>query len=280
LELIKKLLGYLPSNNSENPPVVKTGDDPERIDKKLKEIVPADFKKSYDMHQVIERVVDQATFFEVLRRYALNIIVGFARMDGHVVGIVANQPRIKAGCLDVDASDKAARFIRFCDAFNIPLINFVDVPGYFPGVAQEHAGIIRHGAKMLYAYSEATVPKITLALRKEYGGAVMGMCCVGMGVDLMLAWPIAQLVVLDTTAAVNLIFRKEIQAAENPEELRQQKIEEYDYKYSNPYHAASNMLVDSVIKPKETRPELIKALRMLRNKQRPAINKRHGNIPL
>jgi acetyl-CoA carboxylase carboxyltransferase component len=232
------------------------------------------------MHQVIERVVDQGTFFEVLRRYALNIIVGFARMDGHTVGIVANQPRIKAGCLDVDASDKAARFIRFCDAFNIPLINFVDVPGYFPGVAQEHAGIIRHGAKMLYAYSEATVPKITLALRKEYGGAVMGMCCVGMGVDLMLAWPIARLVVLDTTAAVNLIFHKEIKASENPEELRQQKIDEYDYKYSNPYHAASNMLVDSVIKPKETRSELIKALRMLRNKQRPEINKRHGNIPL
>jgi acetyl-CoA carboxylase carboxyltransferase component len=201
-------------------------------------------------------------------------------MGGHTVGIVANQPRIKAGCLDVDASDKAARFIRFCDAFNIPLINFVDVPGYFPGVAQEHAGIIRHGAKMLYAYSEATVPKITLALRKEYGGAVMGMCCVGMGVDLMLAWPIAQLVVLDTTAAVNLIFRKEIKASENPEELRQQKIEEYDYKYSNPYHAASNMLVDCVIKPKETRPQLIKALRMLRNKQRPESNKRHGNIPL
>ncbi|MCK5418933.1 MAG: methylmalonyl-CoA carboxyltransferase, partial [Desulfobacterales bacterium] len=280
LALIKKLLGYLPSNNSEHPPVVDTGDNPERIDRKLKEIVPDDFKKSYDMHQVIERVVDQGTFFEVLRRYALNIIVGFARMDGHTVGIVANQPRIKAGCLDVDASDKAARFIRFCDAFNIPLINFVDVPGYFPGVAQEHAGIIRHGAKMLYAYSEATVPKITLALRKEYGGAVMGMCCVGMGVDLMLAWPIARLVVLDTTAAVNLIFHKEIKASENPEELRQQKIDEYDYKYSNPYHAASNMLVDSVIKPKETRLQLIKALRMLRNKQRPEINKRHGNIPL
>jgi len=280
LALIKKLLGYLPSNNSEHPPVVDTGDNPERIDRKLKEIVPDDFKKSYDMHQVIERVVDQGTFFEVLRRYALNIIVGFARMDGHTVGIVANQPRIKAGCLDVDASDKAARFIRFCDAFNIPLINFVDVPGYFPGVAQEHAGIIRHGAKMLYAYSEATVPKITLALRKEYGGAVMGMCCVGMGVDLMLAWPIARLVVLDTTAAVNLIFHKEIKASENPEELRQQKIDEYDYKYSNPYHAASNMLVDSVIKPKETRLQLLKALRMLRNKQRPESNKRHGNIPL
>jgi acetyl-CoA carboxylase carboxyltransferase component len=231
-EITGKLLSYLPSNNGENPPVRETGDDPERIDTKLKEIVPANFRKSYDMHQVIERVVDQGTFFEILRRYALNIIVGFARMDDHVVGIVANQPRIKAGCLDVDASDKAARFIRFCDAFNIPLLNFVDVPGYFPGVAQEHAGIIRHGAKMLYAYSEATVPKITLALRKEYGGAVMGMCCVGMGVDLMLAWPIAQLVVLDTTAAVDLIFRREIKAAEKPEEFRQQKIEEYDYKYA------------------------------------------------
>jgi acetyl-CoA carboxylase carboxyltransferase component len=156
----------------------------------------------------------------------------------------------------------------------------VDVPGYFPGVAQEQAGIIRHGAKMLYAYSEATVPKITLALRKEYGGAVMGMCCVGMGVDLMLAWPIAQLVVLDTTAAVDLIFRKEIQSAEDPESYRQQKIAEYDYTYSNPYHAASNMLVDSVIRPRETRPQLIRALRMLKNKERPAPTKRHGNIPL
>ncbi|MDO8945144.1 MAG: carboxyl transferase domain-containing protein, partial [Desulfobacterales bacterium] len=233
-----------------------------------------------DMHQVIECIIDRQSFLEVLPRFAANIIVGFARMAGGTVGIVANQPRVKAGCLDVDASDKAARFIRFCDCFNIPLINLVDVPGYFPGVAQEQAGIIRHGAKMLYAYSEATVPKITLALRKEYGGAVMGMCCVGMGVDLMLAWPIAQLVVLDTTAAVDLIFRKEIQSAENPESYRQQKISEYDYKYSNPYHAASNMLVDSVIRPRETRPQLIRALRMLKNKERPAPTKRHGNIPL
>jgi len=280
IEIIKKLLGYLPSNNAEQPPVIKSNDDPDRIDDTLVEIVPADFRKSYDMRQVILHVVDNQDFYEISPRFAPNIIIGFARMDGSTVGIVANQPRIKAGCLDVDASDKAARFIRFCDAFNIPLINLVDVPGYFPGVAQERAGIIRHGAKMLYAYAEATVPKITLALRKEYGGAVMGMCCVGMGVDLMLAWPIAQLVVLDTTAAVNLIFRKDIQAADNPDEFRQQKIEEYDYKYSNPYHAASNMLVDSVIKPSETRPQLIKALRMLKNKQRPEPNKRHGNIPL
>ena len=280
IQIIKKLLGYLPSNNTEPPPVIESNDDPNRFDDSLEDIVPADFKKSYDMHQVILKVVDNEDFFEILPRFAPNIIIGFTRMDGHTVGIVANQPRFKAGCLDVDASDKAARFIRFCDCFNIPLINLVDVPGYFPGVAQEHAGIIRHGAKMLYAYSEATVPKITLALRKEYGGAVMGMCCVGMGVDLMLAWPIAQLVVLDTTAAVNLIFRKDIQAAEDPEKFRQQKIQEYDYKYSNPFHAASNMLVHSVIKPRETRPQLIKALRMLRNKQRPKPTKRHGNIPL
>jgi len=280
IEIIKKLLSYLPSNNAEPPPVVASTDDPDRIDDTLEEIVPADFKKSYDMRRVLLRVVDGEDFYEIQPRYATNIIIGFARLDGNPVGIVANQPRVKAGCLDVNASDKAARFIRFCDAFNIPLINFVDVPGYFPGVTQEHAGIIRHGAKMLYAYSEATVPKITLALRKEYGGAVMGMCCVGMGVDLMLAWPIARLVVLDTTAAVNLIFRKDIKAAEDPTGFRQQKIEEYDYKYSNPYHAASNMLVDSVINPRETRPQLIKALKMLKNKERPESNKRHGNIPL
>jgi len=280
IALIRRLLGYLPANHDEAPPVVANDDDPERIDEDLEKIVPADFKKSYDMHQVIAPIVDKRDFFEILPRYAPNIIIGFARMEGRTVGIVANQPRFKAGCLDVDASDKAARFIRFCDAFNIPLVNLVDVPGYFPGVAQEHAGIIRHGAKMLYAYSEATVPKITLALRKEYGGAVMGMCCVGMGVDIMLAWPIAQLVVLDTAAAVNLIFRKEITAAEKPADFRQQKIEEYDYKYSNPFHAASNMLVNQVIRPAETRPQLIKALRMLSNKQRPAPAKRHGNIPL
>ena len=280
IRTIRALLSYLPSNCSQSPPVVDSGDDPDRADDIIEEIVPANFKKSYDMHAVIECIVDKGSFLEVLPRFAANIIVGFARMAGGTVGIVANQPRIKAGCLDVDASDKAARFIRFCDCFNIPLINLVDVPGYFPGVAQEQAGIIRHGAKMLYAYSEATVPKITLALRKEYGGAVMGMCCVGMGVDLMLAWPIAQLVVLDTTAAVDLIFRKEIQGAENPENYRQQKIAEYDYKYSNPYHAASNMLVDSVIRPRETRPQLIRALRMLKNKERPAPTKRHGNIPL
>ena len=281
LKTIRKIFSYLPSNNEEMPPMVESGDDdPERTDDTLESIVPANFRKAYDMRQVIRCVVDNGDFFELLPKFAKNIIIGFARLDGMTVGIVGNQPSVLAGCLDVNSSDKAARFIRFCDAFNIPLINFVDVPGYFPGVKQEHSGIIRHGAKMLYAYSEATVPKITLALRKEYGGAVMAMCCVGMDVDLMLAWPIAKLVVLDTATAVNLIFRKEIQAAEDPKAFRQQMIEEYDHKYSNPFHAASNMLVDKVIAPKETRPQLIKALRMLKNKKRSRPFSKHGNIPL
>jgi len=281
LKTIRKIFSYLPSNNEEMPPMVESGDDdPERTDDTLESIVPANFRKAYDMRQVIRCVVDNGDFFELLPKFAKNIIIGFARLDGMTVGIVGNQPSVLAGCLDVNSSDKAARFIRFCDAFNIPLINFVDVPGYFPGVKQEHSGIIRHGAKMLYAYSEATVPKITLALRKEYGGAVMAMCCVGMEVDLMLAWPIAKLVVLDTATAVNLIFRKEIQAADDPESFRQQMIEEYDHKYSNPFHAASNMLVDKVIPPRETRPQLIKALRMLKNKKRSQPFRKHGNIPL
>jgi len=281
LKTIRKILSYLPSNNEEMSPMVESGDDdPERTDDTLESIVPANFRKAYDMRQVIRCVVDNGDFFELLPKFAKNIIIGFARLDGMTVGIVGNQPSVLAGCLDVNSSDKAARFIRFCDAFNIPLINFVDVPGYFPGVKQEHSGIIRHGAKMLYAYSEATVPKITLALRKEYGGAVMAMCCVGMEVDLMLAWPIAKLVVLDTATAVNLIFRKEIQAADDPESFRQQMIEEYDHKYSNPFHAASNMLVDKVIPPRETRPQLIKALRMLKNKKRSQPFRKHGNIPL
>ncbi len=281
LKTVRKLLSYLPSNNEEAPPTAaRMEDDPLRTDDTLEAIVPDNFRKAYDMRQVIRRVVDNNDFFELLPRFARNIIIGFARLNGMAVGIVGNQPNILAGCLDVDSSDKAARFIRFCDAFNIPLINFVDVPGYFPGVKQEHLGIIRHGAKMLYAYSEATVPKITLALRKEYGGAVMAMCCVGMEVDLMLAWPIAKLVVLDTATAVNLIFRKEIKAADDPEEFRQRMIKEYDHKFSNPFHAASNMLVDKVIAPGETRPQLINALRMLKNKERPRRPRRHGNIPL
>jgi methylmalonyl-CoA decarboxylase subunit alpha len=280
IELIKYLLGFLPANHDEKPPSYDTSDDPERKNEGLVDIVPADFKKAYDMHRVISDVVDEGNFLEILPRFAPNIITGLARMDGSTVGIVANQPSVIAGCLDYNSSDKAARFIRFCDGFNIPLVNLVDVPGYFPGVTQEHAGIIRHGAKMLYAYAEATVPKITLALRKEYGGAVMAMCCSGMGVDLMLAWPVAQLVVLDTTAAINIIYRKQIMEADDPDAVRNEQIKAYDYKYSNPFHAASNMLVDKIIEPKETRTQIIKSLMMLKNKERPGPFRRHGNIPL
>lgn len=280
IALARHILSYLPASHEVDPPVYACSDDPDRPDDTLAEIVPANFHKSYDMLRVIHQVVDSRDFLEILPRFARNIITGLGRLDGRSVGIVANQPSVLAGCLDVDASDKAARFIRFCDAFNIPLVNLVDVPGYFPGVKQEHMGIIRHGAKMLYAYAEATVPKITLALRKEYGGAVMGMCCVGMGVDLMMAWPVAQLVVLDTAAAVNMIYRKEIQAADDPDAVREKRISEYDRQYSNPFHAASNMLVDTVIEPRETRRQLIQALRRLRGKRRPDAFRRHGNIPM
>ena len=280
LVLIRHLLSFLPASHEEPPPEFPCDDDVNRKTPSLTTIVPADFKKAYDMHQVIEQIVDNHAFLEVLPAFASNIIIGFARMNGSTVGIVANQPSVMAGCLDYHSSDKAARFIRFCDCFSIPLVNLVDVPGYFPGVKQEHAGIIRHGAKMLYSYAEATVPKITLALRKEYGGAVMAMCCVGMGVDLMLAWPVAQLVVLDTSAAINIIYRKEIMAADDPRVFKQEKIREYDHKYSNPFHAASNMLVDQIIDPADTRTQIIRGLAMLKNKQRPAPFRRHGNIPL
>jgi acetyl-CoA carboxylase carboxyltransferase component len=280
IELIRYILGFLPSNHDETPPSYESQDDPKRKNDTLIDIVPAQFKRAYDMHKVIKEVVDNHEFLEILPEFAPNIITGLARLDGNTVGIVGNQPSIMAGCLDYNSADKAARFIRFCDCFNIPLVNLVDVPGYFPGVEQEHAGIIRHGAKMLYAYAEATVPKITLALRKEYGGAVMAMCCAGMGVDLMLAWPVAQLVVLDTAAAINIIYRKEIQASDDPESFKAQKIEEYNHKYSNPFHAASNMLVDKIIEPSQTRTQIIKGLAMLKNKKRPEPFRKHGNIPL
>ncbi|MFN2358466.1 MAG: acyl-CoA carboxylase subunit beta [Desulfotignum sp.] len=280
ISLIRYLLSFLPVNHEQAPPAFPCDDDAARKNTTLTDIVPADFKKAYDMHKVIEEIVDNNAFLEVLPEFAQNIITGFARMDGSSVGIVANQPQVMAGCLDFQSADKAARFIRFCDCFNIPLINLVDVPGYFPGVMQEYAGIIRHGAKMLYAYAEATVPKITLALRKEYGGAVMAMCCAGMGVDLMMAWPVAQLVVLDTNAAINIIYRKQIQEADDPKDFKDQKIQEYDYRYSNPFHAASNMLVDKIIEPADTRNQIIRGLAMLKNKQRPVPFRRHGNIPL
>ena len=280
IKLIHKLLSFLPSNHNEKPPSYSCDDDIERTNNNLTDIVPSDFKQAYDMHEVIIEIVDNKDFLEILPEFAPNIITCLARMDGNSIGIIANQPSIQAGCLDFNSSDKAARFIRFCDCFNIPLVNLVDVPGYFPGVDQERAGIIRHGAKMLYAYAEASVPKITLALRKEYGGAVMAMCCAGMDVDLMLAWPVAQLVVLDTAAAINIIYRKEIQAANDPDAFKKEKIKEYDYKYSNPFHAASNMLVDKIIEPADTRTQIIKGLKMLKNKKQTKPFRKHGNIPL
>ncbi len=280
LDQVRRLLSFFPSNNMENPPVVETGDDPKRPCDDLTEIVSADFRIPYDVRQVINRIVDNGDFMEVQPRFARNIVVGFARMDGRTVGIVASQPLVMAGCLDVDASDKAARFIRFCDAFNISLVNLVDVPGFLPGKTQEYGGIIRHGAKMLYAYSEATVPKVTLNLRKNYGGAVMAMCCKGTEVDQMLAWPIAQPVVLDTKAAVDIIFRKEIDQAEDPAAERAKRIQEYDYKYSNPFDPAGKMLIDSVIEPRETRWQIISALRMLQEKREERPWRKHGNIPL
>lgn len=279
LDLVKKLLGYLPPNSGEKPPLAQPVEP--TVDREtLLEIVPTQPMFSYDVKKIIQAVVDGSEFLEVLPLYARNAVIGFARINGQPVGVVANQPDYLAGCLDINASDKISRFVRFCDAFNLPLVTFMDVPGFLPGTSQEYGGIIRHGAKMLYAYAEATVPKITLALRKEYGGAVMAMCCVGMGVDLMLAWPVARLVVLDTSAAINLIYRKEIMNAEDPAAFKQERIQEYDYKYSNPFHAASNMLVDKVIDPADTRRQIIAGLSMLKNKQRPAPFRRHGNIPL
>lgn len=280
LDQIRRLLCFLPSNNNEKSARVQTGDDPNRIDDSLVEKVPADFRIPYDMREVIKSVIDNGDFMEVLPEFARNIVIGFARLDGYTVGIVGNQPKVMAGCLDINTADKAARFIRFCDAYNIPLINLVDVPGFLPGKMQEYGGIIRHGAKMLYAYAEATVPKITLVLRKDYGGAVMAMCCKGTEVDQMLAWPIARLVVLDTSAAVDIIYRKEIKQDENPEEFRQKMIAEYDTAFSNTFAPAARMLVDAVIEPRHTRSALIKSLNMLLHKVEERPLRKHGNIPL
>ncbi len=281
IHAVKKLLGYLPSNNLEDPPVVEDAElltsDPELLN-----IVPVDPRKAYDMRLLISRIMDKDTFFEVHRHYALNALVGFARMNGVSVGVVANQPIHYAGCLDVDASDKIARFVRFCDAFNIPLTTFVDVPGYLPGVRQEHGGIIRHGAKVIYAYSEASVPKITLILRKAYGGGYIAMCSKHLGADVVFAWPTAELAVMGPEGAVNIIFRREISKAENPEEVRENLIREYREKFANPYVAASKGYIDQVIDPQETRLQIARALKTLTSKRsmqpRPRI--KHGNLPL
>lgn len=279
-EAIRKLLGFLPQNNIEDPPLYECSDDPNRLSPHLNELIPDSPNKTYDVKDVIKAVIDNEDFFEVQELYATNIVIGFARLNGRSVAIVANQPAQLAGCLDINASDKAARFIRFCDAFNIPLITFTDVPGYLPGVAQEHGGVIRHGAKLLYAYSEATVPKLNVILRKAYGGAYIAMSSRHLGADLVLAWPTAEIAVMGPDGAANIIFRREIEASENPIETRQQKIAEYYDRFANPYIAAKRGYVDDVIEPEATRPRLINALQMLEGKRENRPSKKHGNFPV
>ena len=278
--LVQKLLSYLPSNNMEDAPVVRSEDDPLRTDEALDALVPEEPNKPYDMREVITKVVDDGEFLEIMQHWAGNILIGYARLDGRSVGIVANQPAILAGVLDINASVKAARFVRFCDAFNIPIITFVDVPGFLPGTAQEHAGIIRHGAKLIYAYAEATVPKLTVVVRKAYGGAYCVMSSKHMRGDINLAWPSAEIAVMGPDGAVNIIFRKEITEAADPEETRTRLVAEYRDKFANPYVAASRGFLDAVIEPHETRPRLINALEMLQNKRDVNPAKKHGNIPL
>lgn len=280
LAMIRNLLGYLPSNNMEDPPVRPCGDDPGRMDDRLDTIVPDNPRRMYDMKDVIRSLVDDGTTLEPHEHYAKNMIVCLARMGGMPVGVIANQPKFMAGCLDVDASDKATRFIRFCDAFNIPLLTLADVPGYLPGSEQEWRGIIRHGAKLLWCYSEATVPKITLVVRKDYGGSYLAMCSRDLGADIVLAWPTAEIAVMGAEGAANIIFRREITSAADPAVKRQEKIDEYRQLFSNPYVAAARGYVDAVIRPRESRPQIIRALEMLRTKRESRPPRKHGNIPL
>ena len=280
LDQVRRLLSYLPQNNMEEAPLVETNDNPNRKDEELLHILPEDASKAYDMKEVICRVFDNGEFMEVHENFAANIITGFARLAGRAVGIVAQQPSISAGCIDIDASDKAARFVRFLDCFNIPIITFCDVPGYMPGVDQEYGGIIRHGAKLLFAYSEATVPKVTVITRKAYGGAYIAMSSKHLRGDINYAWPIAEIAVMGPDGAVNIIHKDTIQKSENPEETRRNLVVEYKEKFANPYVSAARGYIDDVIDPRETRPRLIKALDMLQNKRDSNPPKKHGNIPL
>jgi acetyl-CoA carboxylase carboxyltransferase component len=280
LEMVRKLLSFLPQNNTEEPSLVDTGDDPGRTDEELLTLIPDNPNKVYDMKRIINKVIDNGDFFEVHSKFARNLIVGFARLGGHSIGIVAQQPAFNAGVIDVDASDKGARFVRFCDCFNIPVITFVDVPGYMPGTEQEFKGIIRHGAKFLYAYAEATVPKISVVTRKAYGGAYIVMSSKGLRGDINFAWPTAEIAVMGPDGAVNIIFKDAIDKSTTPDETRKQLIDEYREKFANPYIAAGKGYLDDVIDPRTTRPKLIKALEMLRNKVDTIPSKKHGNIPL
>jgi acetyl-CoA carboxylase carboxyltransferase component len=280
LYLIRKLLTYLPQNNMEDPPFVLNGDDPLRMELALDSIVPDDPGKPYDIKDAIRLIVDDGVFFEVHEAYAQNIVVGFARLGGHAIGIIANQPAVLAGVLDINSSEKAARFVRFCDAFNIPILTFVDVPGFLPGTGQEHGGIIRSGSKLLYAYCEATVPKLTVVTRKAYGGAYDVMSSKHIRGDVNLAWPSAEIAVMGPDGAVNIIFRKELAQAEDANQRKTELVAEYRQKFANPYIAASRGYIDDVIEPHETRPRLINALEMLSNKRDSNPPKKHGCIPL
>ena len=280
IDRIKRLLSYLPANNMEDPPYVDTGDDRNRTDESLNTIIPDNPNKSYDIKDVIRAIVDGSEFFEPHQYFARNIVICLARLNGRTIGIIANQPNALAGCLDINASDKATRFIRFCDAFNIPMLTIADVPGYLPGSQQEWGGIIRYGAKLLWCYSEATVPKLLLVTRKDYGGSYLAMCSKDLGADMAFAWPTAEIAVMGAAGAANIIHRKEIKDAQDSAAKRQEKIDEYNELFSNPYIAASRGYIDAVILPSETRPRLIDALEALCSKRETRPPKKHGNIPM
>lgn len=280
LDDIRTLLSYIPQNNLEDPPRIEPTDDRERTLDDIGSVIPDHAQKPYDVVNIIDRVVDQGSFYEVAATFAQNIVIGFARLDGRPVGVVANQPRVNAGTLTVDSSLKASRFVRFCDAFNIPIVTFVDVPGYMPGTEQEHNGIIRHGAKLLYAYSEATVPLLTVVLRKAYGGAYCVMASKHIGGDVNYAWPTAEIAVMGPRGAVNILYREELDEADDPDQLRQELIDEYRERFANPFVGADRGYLDDVIDPAETRRRLIDDLTVLVNKRESTPSKKHGNIPL
>ncbi len=277
---VRRLLGFLPSHSGERPPHRPSTDDPERADNELQTIIPSSPNLPYDMREVITRVLDNREFLEVQPFFAANIVIGLGRLNGHVVGIVGNQPKVLAGAIDIDASVKSARFIRFCDAFGIPLISFVDVPGYLPGTAQEYGGVIRHGAKLLYAYAEATVPKLTVITRKDYGGAYCVMSSKQLGADLNLAWPTAEIAVMGPEAAVNIIYKRELAAAADPDKKRKELVADYVERFANPYVAAERGYIDDVCEPRETRRLLVRALELCLNKHVDPPPRKHGNIPL
>jgi propionyl-CoA carboxylase beta chain len=280
LALTRRIMGYFPSNNVENPPRVDPTDDPLRMDTELNNLIPLDAYEAYSMHEVIERVMDRDSFLEIQPSWAMNAIVGLARMGGHCVGIVAQEPSVMAGVIDIDSSDKMARFVRMCDCFNIPLVTFVDSPGFLPGTHQEYGGIIRHGAKVLYAFSEATVPKITIITRKAYGGAYVVMSSKFLGTDVTYAWPSAEIAVMGAEGAVNILFKRQIEASDDPESERKRLVDDYRERFNNPYFAAREGYVDDIIEPRETRPKIIASLTALHDKQASAPARKHGNIPV